>query len=156
MNHSSQMLAKMKYVKDGGNRMDIPPELRPKSGDARKYIRYNSKKPSICITGDMRKVFHYNQNRALTNRELARIQTFPDDFIFVGNNGKIQQGIGNAVPPNLAYALAVKIREVLNEKYPKINYIGNKSKLVDWIISNMPVNEGTVVDLFCGGGFRFI
>ncbi len=38
------------------------------------------------------------------------------------------------------------------KKYPKINYIGNKSKLVDWIISNMPVNEGTVVDLFCGGG----
>lgn len=119
MNHSSQMLEKMKYVKDGGNRMDIPSELRPKSGDARKYIRYNSKKPSICITGDMRKVFHYNQNRALTNRELARIQTFPDNFTFVGNNGKIQQGIGNAVPPNLAYALAIKIKEVLNGKISK-------------------------------------
>ncbi len=36
-------------------------------------------------------------------------------------------------------------------KYPKINYIGNKLKLVDWIISNMPVKKGTVVDLFCGG-----
>lgn len=119
MNHSSQMLEKMKYIKDGGNRMDIPAELRPKSGDARKYIRYNSKKPSICITGDMRKVFHYNQNRALTNRELARIQTFPDGFTFVGNNGKIQQGIGNAVPPNLAYALAIKIKEVLNGKISK-------------------------------------
>lgn len=116
MNHSSQMLEKMKYVKDGGDRNDIPLELRPKSGDARKYIRYNSKKPSICITGDMRKVFHYNQNRALTNRELARIQTFPDDFTFVGNNGKIQQAIGNAVPPNLAYELALKIKEVLNGK----------------------------------------
>lgn len=114
MNHSSQMLEKMKYVKDGGDRFDIPVELRPKSGDARKYIRYNSKKPSICITGDMRKVFHYNQNRALTNRELARIQTFPDDFTFTGNNGKIQQAIGNAVPPNLAFELALKVKEVLN------------------------------------------
>lgn len=119
MNHSSQMLAKMQYIKDGGTRMDIPIELRPKSGDARKYIKYNSKKPSICITGDMRKVFHYNQNRALTNRELARIQTFPDDFTFVGNNGKIQQGIGNAVPPNLAYALAIRIKEILNGKISK-------------------------------------
>ncbi len=116
MNHSSQMLEKMKYVKDGSNRNDIPEELRPKSGDARKYIRYNSQKPSICITGDMRKVFHYNQNRALTNRELARIQTFPDDFVFSGNNGKIQQAIGNAVPPNFAYLLAVKIREALDVK----------------------------------------
>ncbi len=119
MKHSSQMLEKMKYIKDGGNRLDIPEKLRPKSGDARKYIRYNSKKPSICITGDMRKVFHYNQNRALTNRELARLQTFPDSFTFVGNNGKIQQAIGNAVPPNLAYELALKIKEVLNDKISK-------------------------------------
>lgn len=36
-------------------------------------------------------------------------------------------------------------------KYPKINYIGNKSKLADWIISNMPINTGTVLDLFSGG-----
>ena len=43
MNHSVQMLEKMKFVKDGGDRNDIPLELRPKSGDARKYIRYNSK-----------------------------------------------------------------------------------------------------------------
>ena len=35
--------------------------------------------------------------------------------------------------------------------YPKINYIGNKSKLVDWIISNMPIKTGTIVDLFSGG-----
>lgn len=114
MHHSQQMLEKMKYIKDGGNRFDIPIEIRPKTGDSRKYIRYNSKKPSICITGDMRKVFHYNQNRALTNRELARLQTFPDNFIFIGNNCKIQQGIGNAVPPMLAYSLALKIKEALN------------------------------------------
>jgi DNA (cytosine-5)-methyltransferase 1 len=119
MKHSAQMLEKMKYIKDGGNRYDIPIEIRPKSGDARKYIRYNSSKPSICITGDMRKVFHYNQNRALTNRELARLQTFPDDFTFVGNNDKIQQAIGNAVPPNLAYLLALKIKEVLDGKISK-------------------------------------
>lgn len=153
MTHSEQMLEKMSYVKDGGNRLDIPEKLRPKSGDARKYIRYDSTKPSICITGDMRKVFHYSQNRALTNRELARIQTFPDSFKFEGNNGKIQQAIGNAVPPHLAYLLASQIRILLFKeiKYPKINYIGNKFKLVDWIIGNLPVKSGVVVDLFAGG-----
>lgn len=106
MNHTEQMLKKMSYVKDGGNRLDIPEELRPKSGDARKYMRYHSAEPSVCVTGDMRKVFHYSQNRALTVRELARIQTFPDNFIFEGSVIAQQQQVGNSVPPELGFRLA--------------------------------------------------
>lgn len=113
MKHTAQMLKKMSYVKDGGDRNDIPEELRPKSGDIRKYIRYNSGKPSVCVTGDMRKIFHYSQNRALTCRELARIQTFDDSFVFEGNSIQIQQQIGNAVPPRLAYLLAERVEETL-------------------------------------------
>jgi len=113
MSHSEQMLEKMSYVKDGGNRNDIPETLRPKSGDVRKYIRYDSQKPSVCVTGDMRKIFHYKQNRALTCRELARIQTFPDSFIFEGTSIQIQQQIGNAVPPKLANLLAEQVKGVL-------------------------------------------
>ena len=116
MAHSQQMLEKMKYVKDGGNRNDIPEELRPKSGDIRKYIRYNSSKPSVCVTGDMRKIFHYSQNRALTCRELARLQTFPDDFDFIGNSIEVQQQIGNAVPCKLAYHMALKCKKALNNE----------------------------------------
>lgn len=116
MNHSEQMLRKMSYVKDGGNRNDIPIEIRPKSGDIRKYIRYNSNKPSFCVTGDMRKIFHYSQNRALTCRELARLQTFPDSYVFCGSTIEIQQQIGNAVPCKLAYAIALECkRSLLNE-----------------------------------------
>lgn len=114
MKHSVQMLEKMSYIKDGGDRMDIPVELRPKSGDVRKYIRYDSTKPSVCVTGDMRKIFHYEQNRALTARELARIQSFPDDFIFEGASIQVQQQIGNAVPPKLAYQLALQVEEALD------------------------------------------
>ena len=120
MKHSAQMLEKMSYVSDGGDRNDIPEKLRPKSGDSRKYIRYNSKKPSFCVTGDMRKIFHYSQNRALTCRELARLQTFPDSFIFLGNAGKVQQQIGNAVPVLLANKIALQVKEVLdNEQVSK-------------------------------------
>ncbi len=97
----------------GGGRQDIPEELRPQKGDARKYIRYDSTKPSICITGDMRKVFHYNQNRALTVRELAAIQSFPDSFVFLGNRIKQQQMVGNSVPPLLAKAIAEAIKSML-------------------------------------------
>ena len=109
----------MKYVKDGSGREDIPKSIRPKSGDVRKYIRYNSKKPSICITGDMRKVFHYNQNRALTVRELARIQTFPDNFIFKGSSISQQQQIGNAVPPLMARSIAQIIKLMINNAIKK-------------------------------------
>ena len=112
MNHTPQMLKKMAFIKDGGNRNDIPEYLRPKSGDIRKYIRYNSQKPSVCITGDMRKIFHYEQNRALTVRELAALQSFPDNFIFCGKKIAQQQQVGNAVPPLLAEAIAKSVLEM--------------------------------------------
>ena len=117
MNHTQQMLDKMSFIKDGEGREKIPQNLRPKSGDVRKYIKYNSAKPSITVTGDMRKVFHYSQNRALTVRELARLQTFPDDFNFVYTN--ITNGykmVGNAVPP----LLAEKIADQVNKSFKNI------------------------------------
>lgn len=113
MSHSEQMLNKMSYVSNGGSRHQIPEKLRPTSGDVRKYIKYNADEPSICVTGDMRKVFHYSQNRALSVRELARIQSFPDNFIFVGSKISQQQQVGNAVPPLMSQAIAKTIKEEL-------------------------------------------
>ncbi|RDC57573.1 DNA (cytosine-5-)-methyltransferase [Pedobacter chinensis] len=106
MSHSPQMLTKMSYVTDGGDRNEIPASIRPKSGDVRKYIRYKSDLPSVCVTGDMRKIFHYEQNRALTVRELAKLQSFPDDFVFKGTKISQQQQVGNSVPPKMAEAIA--------------------------------------------------
>ena len=114
MNHTPQMLNKMEYVSEYGNRDEIPKKYRPTSGDVRKYIRYKKGEPSITITGDMRKVFHYSQNRALTVRELAAIQTFPDNFIFQGNSISQQMQVGNAVPPMLARHIAKAVRQMLN------------------------------------------
>lgn len=113
MSHTDQMLEKMSYISDGGDRSQIPKNLRPKSGDVRKYIKYKSDAPSVCITGDMRKVFHYSQNRALTVRELASIQSFPDNFIFKGKSISQQQQVGNSVPPNMAEAIALSIKEMV-------------------------------------------
>jgi len=116
MNHSEQMLHKMSFVSNGGTREQIPEEIRPKSGDVRKYIRYDKDKPSVCVTGDMRKIFHYSQNRALTVRELAKLQSFPDDFIFLGSTISQQQQVGNAVPPLLAQSVARTIKQQLTIK----------------------------------------
>ncbi len=106
MSHSEQMLHKMSFVSDGGDRSQIPEQFRPKSGDVRKYIKYSSNKPSVTVTGDMRKIFHYEQNRALTVRELAKLQSFPDDFVFKGTKISQQQQVGNSVPPKMAEAIA--------------------------------------------------
>ena len=115
MNHTAQMLKKMGFIKDGGDRSNIPQNLRPKSGDVRKYIKYHSDKPSITVTGDMRKVFHYEQNRALSVRELARLQSFPDDFEFKSSSISQQQQVGNAVPPLMAQAIAKTIRQMIKK-----------------------------------------
>jgi len=115
MNHTEQMLKKMSYISDGGNRKEIPNKLRPKSGDVRKYIKYCSKKPSVCVTGDMRKIFHYKYNRALTVRELARLQSYPDSFVFKGSAISQQQQVGNSVPPLMAFAIAKIIKKYENE-----------------------------------------
>jgi DNA (cytosine-5)-methyltransferase 1 len=116
MNHTEQMLTKMSFIPDGGDRTSIPEYLRPKSGDVRKYIKYSSSKPSVTVTGDMRKIFHYAQNRALTVRELARLQSFPDSFIFKGKSISQQQQVGNAVPPLMAEAIAKSIKEMIKRE----------------------------------------
>jgi site-specific DNA-cytosine methylase len=68
------------------------------------YIKWHEK-PSYTITGSGgggTHGYHWEENRALTNRERARIQTFPDDFIFEGSKEQVRKQIGMAVPPLLA------------------------------------------------------
>ena len=57
---------------------------------------------------------HPEQNRSISLREGAMIQTFPQDFIFVGNKVEVARQIGNAVPVNLAYAIGIQIKKCLD------------------------------------------
>nr|MCR5608453.1 DNA cytosine methyltransferase [Lachnospiraceae bacterium] len=86
-------------------------------GESRKFheawTRYEGNKPSKTIdTGD-RNQFHYKGNRVPTIREDARLQSFPDDFIFTGNKTQQNRQVGNAVPPLLGYALGKAIKDIL-------------------------------------------
>ena len=90
------------------------------SGYANTYGRLEEDKPSTTITNNLAtpsglRCIHYSQNRALTPREGARIQSFPDSFEFVGSRTDITRQIGNAVPPLLAIAMARQIEKVLEE-----------------------------------------
>ena len=98
----------------------IPKEYRLTSGYNNTYGRLVESEPSTTITNNMStpsglRCIHYNENRALTPREGARIQSFPDWFEFVGTKKDITTQIGNAVPPLLAMKIATQIEKVLSE-----------------------------------------
>lgn len=73
-------------------------------------------KPSCTVKENHGGVnIHYSQNRVLTPRELAELQSFPEDFIFKGNKSKQLVQIGNAVPPLLAKAIACSAIKMLKQ-----------------------------------------
>ena len=59
---------------------------------------------------------HPEKNRTLTPREAARIQSFPDNFVFTGSKSSICKQIGNAVPPKISYFLARLVRNIIEEE----------------------------------------
>ncbi|MGL5100929.1 MAG: DNA cytosine methyltransferase, partial [Fusobacteriaceae bacterium] len=75
--------------------------------------RYHSKKPSLTINTGHRTHFHYKYHRIPTVRENARLQSFPDDFIFCGNKAQQYRQVGNAVPPLLGYHLGLQLKNYL-------------------------------------------
>jgi len=106
----------MTYVPEGGNWRCVPKEMF-KSERTNRYTNYLRRlkhdEPSITIDTGHNVYFHPQFNRVPTIRESARIQSFPDDFVFTGNKGQQFRQVGNAVPPLLAEALAKAIMEVL-------------------------------------------
>lgn len=117
----------IKNVKQGQGKNDfnqlieqgvIDKKYKLTSGYANTYGRLIEDQPCTTITNNMStpsglRCIHYEQNRALTPREGARIQSFPDWFQFVGDKTNVTTQIGNAVPPLLAIALAKQIDSAL-------------------------------------------
>jgi len=105
------------YLVDKG---ELPDFCRLTSGYANTYGRLVEDKPCTTITNNMctpsaLRCIHYAQNRELTPREGARIQSFPDWYVFCGQKTHVTTQIGNAVPPLLAMAMARKIEEKLEQ-----------------------------------------
>lgn len=112
-NHKEQTINIISQVPDGGNYKDLPVNLQQIRKVNIAWTRLNSKKPSLTIDTGHRHHFHYKFNRIPTVRESARIQSFPDNFIFSGSKTSQYKQVGNAVPPILVKVLAEKIREYL-------------------------------------------
>lgn len=115
-------------VESGRNYYDskkISELYKEKIGSSSPIHRYhvlNPDKPSTTIIAhlykDGNRFIHYDpkQERTITPREAARLQSFPDDFDFLGSQGNVYQMIGNAVPPLLAKAVAKAVYKFLEEE----------------------------------------
>lgn len=110
LHHPSYNRRAYRRVMDG-----TPTEKRGGAPAGVRRLRGNE--PSKAITGGAKSEFvHPTENRFLTIRECARLQTFPDDFVFFGSIQDQAQLIGNAVPPQLAYVIAINLFNDLEAK----------------------------------------
>ena len=132
---SNELVTKrMSYIPQGGNWRDIPKELGNGGGvHSNAYKRLDPKLPSITMKHAAKAmIIHPTENRILTIREVARLQSFNDDFEFAGSTTNQHQQLANAVPPLLGKAIAENLVKSLDKIY-----------------------DFSFIDLFCGmGGFR--
>ncbi|MEK7522106.1 MAG: DNA cytosine methyltransferase, partial [Patescibacteria group bacterium] len=123
----------------------IPQHLRLNVKGARMsqiYKRLDPKKPAYTITGSGgggTHVYHWSEHRALTNRERARLQSFPDNFVFEGSKESARKQIGMAVPPVGAQAV---ISAVLK------TFAGISYEFVESKMTNGENNTQEIANLF--------
>lgn len=107
MDHSKEFLKKIKATKHGESIFGVYNHA---------FKKPNPNRPCSTVKENHGSVFlHYEKNRAMTPRELARLQSFPDSFIFDGSKYQILVQIGNAVPPILAEAIGKSIKNMLKK-----------------------------------------
>lgn len=116
--NNAKLVAIMEALPDGGSPKDIAEELRPNSGFANCYCRLWWDKPSTTITRNLgcpssSRCIHPRDPRPLSTREGARLQGFPDDYIFCGKRGDKHLQIGNAVPTFLSRAIKDSVKSYL-------------------------------------------
>lgn len=122
-NPRPESIERYKVIPEGGNRFDLMrkrPDITPRcwlekpSGTTDVMGRLWWDRPAFTIRTEFFKpekgrYLHPKQHRPITHREAARIQTFPDSFVFEGTKTEIARQIGNAVPPGLARAIALHV-----------------------------------------------
>lgn len=118
--NGKRLIRIMETLQDGQSKDDLPEEIRPGSGYGNTYAKLWWDRPSTTITRNFAcpsssRCIHPRDSRAMTIREGARLQSFPDDYLFYGSSGKKRLEIGNAVPPLLSMAIAEKMLEAMQK-----------------------------------------
>lgn len=118
--HNERTKKIIAMVPDGGNYKDLPEELQSTRKVHIAWTRMDSKKPCFTIDTGHNHHFHYKENRVPTVRESARIQSFPDDFEFIGIKTSQLKQVGNAVPPLLAKAVGESVLKMLEGEHTDV------------------------------------
>jgi DNA (cytosine-5)-methyltransferase 1 len=111
-NTTPEALKRFKVIRQGQNFHSLPPELKASYSDTERtqktiYLRLKYDEPSGTVVNVRKSMWiHPVKHRAISIREAARLQTFPDSFVFCGTKDSQYQQVGNAVPPMLAKAIA--------------------------------------------------
>ena len=128
--HDERVVRRLKKTKEGQNVWDLGddedglPDVK-KARMSHIYKRLDSSKPAYTVTGSGgggTHVYHYKEDRALTNRERARLQTFPDRYEFEGGKESIRRQIGMAVPVEGAKKIMKAVRKSLKKRKKHIFY----------------------------------
>lgn len=128
-------------IPEGGNFTSIPKDspFYVKGMISHVYRRIHRNEPSktiIAAGGGGTWGYHYPENRPLTNRERARIQAFPDDFVFFGNTTEVRRQIGNAVPPVGVHAVAKALKPLFFGNYDRVDLKSIQEELVNMSIED--------------------
>lgn len=114
--HTEKTKKTLSLIPEGGSIMDIPENLREGRNYHALLRKMDRNRPALCIDTGHRTYFHYEELRIPSTREVARLQSFPDSFIFIGPRNDQQKQVGNAVPPILAEKIAISIKKYLKGK----------------------------------------
>ena len=111
---------RIKYIPQGGSMKNCPGHLKNNSDPKRSMRRLDSNKPSYTIVhNNCDHYYHPTENRRITIREMARLQGYPDEYIFFGSKSEQSRQVGNSVPIGLAKELAEEIYQFIrNNKLP--------------------------------------
>lgn len=118
--NGAHLIQIMQTLQDGQSKNDLPEEIRPKSGYGNTYAKLWWNKPSTTITRNFAcpsssRCIHPRDSRAMSIREGARLQSFPDDYKFYGSDSVKRLEIGNAVPPLLSIAIAKQMLDAIQK-----------------------------------------
>ena len=102
-------------IPEGGSIMSLPESEREGRNYHALLRKMDRSKPSLCIDTGHRTYFHYEETRIPSTREVARLQSFPDCFEFLGPRNDQQRLVGNAVPPILAEVIAESVKNFLKK-----------------------------------------
>ena len=118
-NHSKLAIDRMKRVDNGENFTSLKENIKSVHSGSYGRLCWDEQAPTITTRFDTPaggRFIHPVEDRTLTPREAARIQSFPDDFVFYGNKTTICKTIGNAVPPKISFFLAKLVEKILEQE----------------------------------------